>query len=250
MLVRPSGTERSLGARRTACCTRQRSGSRSVMAASFARRGSRDTRETPQSASARHAPPASFLAVVVCALATWAPRLRGRAQRGNGNARTARAISPAAPLGRGAGYRITPPVLPRAVFRRSFSVDDGLPRDRPPTRPSAAGAARRPTVHCPRRPRSAAGAPARRCAGSDRPGASGWRRCAASDCVPAPGRAAGRTMRNVAVPGRAADRASDLLARGLQDARRDVARAGVDAPAGSGARTGEGRRPEPLEGRP
>ena len=46
---------------------------------------------------------------------------------------------------------------------------------------------------------------------------------------------------------RAALRASDMLGRGLQDARRDVcARAGTDAPAGPGARTGEGPRSGPL----
>ena len=40
-----------------------------------------------------------------------------------------------------------------AVFWRSFSGDDGLPRDRPPSRPSAAGAARTgPTSRRPPRP--------------------------------------------------------------------------------------------------
>ena len=44
------------GARRTACCPRRCSSSRSVMGAWFARRGCRDPRAAPQ--SARHAPPA------------------------------------------------------------------------------------------------------------------------------------------------------------------------------------------------
>ena len=43
-LVGPSGTTRSLGARRTACCPRRCSSSQSVMGASFARRGCRDPR--------------------------------------------------------------------------------------------------------------------------------------------------------------------------------------------------------------
>ena len=49
-------------------------------------------------------------------LPDWAPRLRCRAQRGNAKARTARAISPGAPQGRGAGYRISPPVRPPGPF--------------------------------------------------------------------------------------------------------------------------------------
>ena len=68
-----------------------------------------------------------FLAA--CApLPAWAPRLRCRAQRGNGKARTARATQPPT-MSRGAGYHISPPPLCsiRAVFRRSLlSADDGL----------------------------------------------------------------------------------------------------------------------------
>ena len=94
--------------------------------------------------------------------ASWAARLRCRAQRGNGQARTAGAIFPPPRWGRGVGLTHQPPLCPlRAVFRRPFSLDDGSPRDRPPSRPSAAAGARTgPTAHRPPRPCSGPRAPA------------------------------------------------------------------------------------------
>ncbi len=94
--------------------------------------------ERLRGASAGHAPPAFFprgrcgvrpcqsgLLVSVAAHSAATPERAKRAR-----------FSAAAPLGRGAGWHI-PPVHARAVFRRSFSVDYGLPRYGPPTRPSA-----------------------------------------------------------------------------------------------------------------
>ena len=95
-------------------------------------RGSGRSWGAPPRASVPAAPPAvSLLGWLSVPLPAWAPRLRCRAQRGNGKARIARAIFPAAPLGRGVGYRISlPPLCRRAVFRevgmasprRSFAV--------------------------------------------------------------------------------------------------------------------------------
>ena len=119
--------------------------------------------ERLQRASAGNAPPASSRSLRV-PFASWAARLRCRAQRGNGQARTAGAIFPPPRWGRGVGltHQPAPPLCPRrAVFRRPFSLDDGSPRDRPPSRPSAAaGAQTGPTAHRPPRPYSGPRAPA------------------------------------------------------------------------------------------
>ena len=97
--------------------------------------------ERPRSASAGHAPPASFLAVVcvplpaglLVSVAAHGAATETRAQRARLLSRPRRAEGPAVS---------PPPVPPSAVFRRSFSVDDGLAQDRPPSRPSAAAGAR------------------------------------------------------------------------------------------------------------
>ncbi len=89
---------------------------------------------------------------VVCALArlgSSSPLQLSRAlYKGNGPARTARRRPPD---GQGdAGYHSSPLLC---CFRRSFSGDEGSPRDRPPTRPSAAAGVRTgPTSRRPRRP--------------------------------------------------------------------------------------------------
>ena len=69
-----------------------------LRAALFAGAASVILEERPQGASAGHAP-------------IWAPRLRCRAQRGNGKARTARAISPSAPAGQRGGHPAPPCAL-------------------------------------------------------------------------------------------------------------------------------------------
>ena len=107
-LVGPSGTTRSLGAQRTACCPTAMFELAVGDGASFARRGSRDPRAAPRSASAGHAPPASFPAGAVYAFAglgASSPLPRTAWQR---QARTAHDSLP-------------PPrwAAPRAVFRRS-----------------------------------------------------------------------------------------------------------------------------------
>ena len=94
-------------------------------------------------ASAGHAPPTFFpRGRCVAPLPVRAARLRCRAQRGNARARTARDFVPVGQR-RGLAHQPAPPVLTRAVFRRSCSIrrDDGLPQDRP-TRSSAAAGAR------------------------------------------------------------------------------------------------------------
>ena len=72
-----------------------------------------DRRGTPPERQCRTTSPRASSRSVCAPFASWAPRLRCRAQRGNAKARTAREISPASPLGRGAGYRISPPPLCR-----------------------------------------------------------------------------------------------------------------------------------------
>ena len=132
-------------------------------AASFARRGSvgdpRRTRSPERQCRSR--PPASFLAVVACALASLnssSPLPRTARQRpGAHSARD----SPAAPLGTGGCYRSTPLCPPGPFSGGRVSADDGLPRDRPPSRPSAAAGARTgPTSRRPPRPGSGPRAPA------------------------------------------------------------------------------------------
>ena len=72
-----------------------------------------ERRGTPPERQCRTTSPPASSRSLCAPFANWAPRLRCRAQRGNAKARKARAISPAAPLGRGAGYRISPPPLCR-----------------------------------------------------------------------------------------------------------------------------------------
>ena len=73
-----------------------------------------------------------------------------RTARQRPGAHSARDLPPPHCTG-GATPSACPPVLPEAVLRRSFSVDDGSWRDRRPTRPSAAAGARtvRPRVRLP-----------------------------------------------------------------------------------------------------
>ena len=81
----------------------------------------RQCRTTSRSASSRS----------LCApSASWAARLRCRAQRGNARARTARPIFSRRPAGQRGGlpYQPAPPVHTRAVLWRSFGEDDGLGR--------------------------------------------------------------------------------------------------------------------------
>ena len=94
-----------------------------------------------QSASAGHAPPASFLAVVACALASLnfsSPLPRTARQRpGAHSARD----SPAAPLEWGANVSACPSCARPGPFSGGrVSADDGSLRDRAPSRPSAAAA--------------------------------------------------------------------------------------------------------------
>ena len=105
-------------------------------------------RQRPRGRGVRPLPAGLLLAVAAHSAAT-----ARRAQR---------AIFPARAGQRGGlPHEPAPPVPPRAVLRRSFSLDDGLSRDSPTSRPSAAAGVRTgPTARRPPRPCSGPRAPA------------------------------------------------------------------------------------------